>query len=123
MMELEFIDAVYPIIIAPMLARAVGARDHQPMQYGQKYRALDRKFESALGKQTLEHGAAAALLPQPLKQQRRADTPAGDVRCSAVLDGRENHRALSQPSRRASEAIQIAGGLDSRELAIASDGQ
>jgi len=79
--------------VAARRARAIGARDHQPMQYGQKYRALDRKFESALGKQTLEHGAAAVLLPQQLKLQRRADRPAGDVRCSGVLAGRENHRS------------------------------
>ena len=44
--------------------------------------------------------------------QRRADAPAGDLRCSAVLDGRENHRTLSQPGRRPGQAIQIAGGLD-----------
>src|SRR4029077_5269353 len=47
MMEFQLVDAVDAIIVAPMLASTVGARNHEPMQHGQEHRALDRELEPA----------------------------------------------------------------------------
>ncbi len=82
------------------------------MQHGQEHRALDRELEAACGQQAFHHGAATALLPQPFEQQRRADAPTRQVRHAAVLDQRQDHRALRQPGGRARQTIEIAAGLD-----------
>ena len=63
MMEIEFVDAVDAIIVAPMLASTVGARHHEAMQHSQEHCALDREFEPAPGQQPLHHGVASALMP------------------------------------------------------------
>ena len=111
MVQIEITDAVDAIVVAPVLTATIGARHHEAMQHGQEHRALDRELETASGHKPLDHGAATALLPQPLEQQRRADPPARRVR-SAVLDQRQDHRALRQAGGRARQAIEIAAGLD-----------
>ncbi len=65
MMELQLVDAVDTVIVAPMLAGAVGTRHHEAMQHRQEHRTLDRELEAAPGQELLNHGAATALLPQP----------------------------------------------------------
>ena len=95
-----------------MLAGAIRARHHEAMQHGQKHGALDRELEPAPSQELLDHGAATALLPQPLEQQRRADAPTHDIRRTAVRDQRQDHRALRQPCGGSREAIEIAAGLD-----------
>src|SRR6516164_8127233 len=95
-----------------MLTCTIGARYHQAMQRGQEHRALDGEFEATSGKQALHDGATSALLPQPFKQQRRADATTYDVRRTATLDQGEDHRALRQPGRGARQPIEIARGFD-----------
>ena len=112
MVQIEITDAVDAIVVAPVLTGTIGARHHEAMQHGQEHRALDRELETASGHKPLDHGAATALLPQPLEQQRRADAPARHVRSAAVLDQRQDHRALRQAGGRARQAIEIAAGLD-----------
>ena len=112
MVEMQIVDAVDAVVVAPMLAGAVRARHHEAVQHGQEHRALDRELEAASEQQTLHHGAATAVLPQPLEQQWRADAPARDVGRAAVLDQRQDHRALRQAGGRARQAIEIAAGLD-----------
>ncbi len=112
MMELQLIDAVDAVIVAPMLAGAVGTRHHEAMQHRQEHCTLDRELEPAPGQELLNHGAATALLPQPFEQKCGADAPTRQVRNAAVLDQRQDHRALRQSGRRARQAIEIAAGLD-----------
>jgi hypothetical protein len=112
MMQLQVIHAVDAVIVAPILASAIRARHHEAVQHGQEYRALDRKLKPAPSEQFLNHGATAAVAPQPLEQQGGADAPASYVRHAAALDQRKDHRTSRQPRGRARETIEIAVGFD-----------
>ena len=111
-MEIEFPDAVEAVIVAPVLAGAVGARHDQPMQDRQKDGALDRELKTSSTQKLLDNGLAAGLAPQPIKQQRGADASAVETRCATVLQKRDDHRALRQTRGGASETIEIAARLD-----------
>ena len=58
---------------------AVGARNDQSMQDGQKDVVLDRELETPSPEKLLDNGPAAGLAPQPIKQQRSADAPAVEI--------------------------------------------
>ena len=62
-MELQPRDAVDAVVVAPLLAGAVGAGHHQPMQDGQEDGALDGKLEAAIGEQLLEDRLAPGVAP------------------------------------------------------------
>jgi hypothetical protein len=66
------------IVLAPAIGRAVGAADEQPVQHGEEHRPLQCKAVLAFACQLRDHRAAAGLLPQPFKHQRRSDAPSGD---------------------------------------------
>ena len=61
MMEIELLDAVDAVIVAPVFAGAVGARNDQSMQDGQKDGALDRKLETPSPEKLLDNGLAARV--------------------------------------------------------------
>src|SRR5438067_321922 len=73
MVALQVRDAIDTVILAPVLAGAVRARHHQPMQNRQEHRPLHGELEAAPGHYVLHHATAAALDPQPLEQQRSPD--------------------------------------------------
>jgi hypothetical protein len=66
------------IVVAPVLAGAVGAGDHEPMQDGEEDGTLNGKLEAAISKQFLQHLATAGVAPKALEQQRQADALAGE---------------------------------------------
>ena len=112
MMEIELLDAVDAVIVAPVFAGAVGARNDQSMQDGQKDGALDRKLETPSPEKLLDNGLAAGLAPQPIKQQRSADAPAVEIRCAAILQNGKDHGALRHACGGTSKAVEIAARLD-----------
>jgi hypothetical protein len=112
MMQFQLVDAVGAVIVAPIFASAIRARHHEAVQHGQEHRALDRELKPAPDQQFLNHGAAAAVAPQPLEQHGGANAPASHVRHPAALDQRQNHRTPRQPRGRPREAIEIAAGFD-----------
>ena len=111
-MEIELLDAVDAVIVAPVFAGAVGARNDQSMQDGEKDGALDRKLETPSPEKLLDNGLAAGLAPQPIKQQRSADAPAVEIRCAAIFQNGKDHGALRHTCGGTSKAVEIAARLD-----------
>lgn len=112
MMQFQIVAAVNAVIVAPILASAIRARNHEAVQHGQEHRALDRELEPPPDQEFLHHGAAAAFAPQPLEQQGGPDAPTLHVRGAAAVDQRHNHRSLRQPRGRSGQAVEIAARFD-----------
>jgi hypothetical protein len=112
MVESEVVGAVDPIVLAPSVGRAVGARDHQPVQHGQEAGALQREAEAARRGQIFDHRLAAGLTPEPFEGERGTDSAGGQRRRAALVEEREDHRALRHARGRAGQAIEVAVGLD-----------
>ena len=87
------------------------------MQHGQEHRALDRKFELAVGQKALDHRSATAVSPKPLEQEGRADPLGVDCRGLAFRDGRQQHPVLGQPGAGSQQSIELAGFLECVEPA------
>jgi hypothetical protein len=66
-MELQAIDALNAVVDAPLVAGAIRAGEHQPVQDGEEDGALDGKLETAIGKQLLQHLATFRVAPQALE--------------------------------------------------------
>jgi hypothetical protein len=49
------------IVTALVCAGAIGAGDHQSVQHGEEDRALDRKFEAAVGEKFVQYGSVKNL--------------------------------------------------------------
>ena len=111
-MQRQPVHAGDGVVGHPLLAGAVRAGDHEPVQHGGEDRALDGELEQALGQQRLDHRLAAGLLPQPPEQQRRADALAGEPIGIAGLELRQDHGALGVAGDRAGQALEFAGGDD-----------
>ena len=90
MMQIEPLDAVDRVILAPAIRRAVGAAGEQPVQHGEEHRALQRKTVLARAGEVLDHRPAAGLLPQPLEHQRRPDAARRARRRGSFGDGVDN---------------------------------
>ena len=94
MVQLQIVNPINPVIVAPNLAGAIGTRHHQTVQHGQKNGALDGKLEPASSEQFFNHGRTATVAPQPLEHQRRPDAPTPYVGHAAFLDQGQDHRPL-----------------------------
>src|ERR1700760_467962 len=112
MMQLQVVGTVDAIIVAPLLAGAIGARDHQPVQDGEEDRTLDGKLEAAISQKLVQHLAAAAVAPETFEQQRRADAFAVERRHAAFVHQRQDHRALSEASGGSHQAVEVAAAFD-----------
>ncbi len=99
-MQLQFTDAVDAVVVAPLLAGAIGAGDHEPVQNGEEDGAFDGKREVAIGEQLIENRAALGVAPQALEQQRRADAHAAEAGDAGLVDG---ERMIDRCARRAAE--------------------
>lgn len=73
MMQRQALNAGDRVIGKPLLASTIGTADHDPMQDGGKHGSFGREFEAAVCRHLVEDRSAARLLPQPAKQQGRAD--------------------------------------------------
>ena len=62
-MQIEILDAIDRVILAPAVRRAIGATREQAMQNGEKHRAFERKTVFAGTGEVFNHCAAAGLFP------------------------------------------------------------
>jgi hypothetical protein len=82
----------------PLLAGAVRARNHDPVQHGGEHSTLDRKLELAAGEKFANDRAAAGLMPQAPEQQGWADALGQQARAIKVgLQRRQQHDLLAEP--------------------------
>ena len=95
-MQLDPVDAVDAIILAPAVGGAVRAAAEQTVQHGQERRALQRKVMLARARQAFDHAPAAGLLPHPLEGERRTDAPGRDHSRLAALERVEHDRLLGK---------------------------
>jgi hypothetical protein len=93
LMELKTIGALDAVTLTPLLAGAVGAGHHQPMQHREKDGAFDREAEATRRQELVQHRGTASLTPQALEDQRRADAPAAELR-DGLVGQRDHHGAL-----------------------------
>jgi hypothetical protein len=110
--QLQGLGALDAVVLAPLLAGAVGAGDHQPMQHGQEHGPFDGNGEAAVAAQLMQDRAASAVAPQALEQQRRADALAGEVGSTARVEGGEHQGALGQAGGGARQPIEVATAFD-----------
>ena len=85
-MQRQRLGALDPVVLAPGVGRAIGARDHEPMQHGEEARPLQREAEASLGREVLERRPAPGLAPQPLERERWADPPGGQGRHAVLVE-------------------------------------
>ena len=112
MMELQAIDTRDAVVAAPLVAAAVGAGDHQPMEDGEEDGSLDGKLEAAIRKQLLHDLAAPCVAPQTLEQQCRADALAGECRRAALIDEGQHHRTLGEARGGPRQAAKVTATFD-----------
>jgi len=123
--ESEVVGALDPAVLAPGVGSAVGStgvapgrRDHQPVRHAQKAGALEREVEAARRGQILDHRSAAGLLPpergpppvRPFEGERGTDPVGDECRRTALVEQREDHRALRHAGGGAGQAIEVAVG-------------
>ncbi len=82
------------------------------MQDGEEDGAFDGKGEVTISQQLLQDGVAVSVAPQALKQQRRADALAAEPGSAALVEGREDDRALCQAGGGADQPVEIAAAFD-----------
>ncbi len=86
-MQVEALDALDPVILAPAIRRAIRAASEQAVQNGEEHRALQRKTMLARAGEVLDDFPAAGLRPQAFEDQRRPDAPRRTRRRLAGVDG------------------------------------
>ena len=106
-MQLEAVDAIDAIILAPAIGGAVRAAAEQAVQHGQERRALQREVMLARPRQAFDHAPAARLLPHPLECERRTDAPGRDRRPLAAVERVEHDCLVGEARPRAQEPLQL----------------
>ena len=108
MVQAQIVDPRDGVVDHPLLARAVGAGDEQPVQDADEHRPLDGELEAAAIQQLVHHLAQPQTLPEPSEQQRSADAGA---RQSAGFHVVEHHRPLGMTRQRSDQAVELAAGV------------
>ena len=98
------------VVAQPLLAGAVRARGHEPVQHGREHGALDGELELPPREQALDDGLGPGLLPQAAEQQRGADARAGEPVRVAGRELGQDHGALGVASDGTGQALQLARG-------------
>ena len=106
-MQLDPVDAVDAVILAPAVGGAVRAAADEAVQHGQERRALQRELMVARAGQALDHGPAAGLLPHPLEGERRTDAARRDRRRLAAVERVEHDRLVGEARPRAQKPLQL----------------
>ena len=96
MMQLDPVDAVDAVVLAPAVGGAVRAATEQAVQHGQERRALQRELMPAPARQALDHALAARLLPHPLEGERRPEAPRRRHLRLAAIERVEHDRLLGK---------------------------
>ncbi|MGA8194437.1 MAG: hypothetical protein WB902_13800 [Acetobacteraceae bacterium] len=111
-MELQAIDTGDAVVAAPLIAGAVGAGDHHPVQDGEEDGSLDGKLEAATSKQFRHDLAAPGVAPQTLEQQWRTEALAGECRRAALIDEGQDHRTLGEACGGSRKAVKVTATFD-----------
>jgi hypothetical protein len=106
-MELQAIDTGDAVVATPLIAGAVRAGDHQPVQDGEEDGSLDGKLEAATSKQFHHPLAAPCVAPQTFEQQWRPDAPAGERWRAALIDEGQDHRTLGEACGGSRQAVKV----------------
>ena len=96
------------VVRHPVCAGPVRARDHEAVQHRDEHRPLHVEAEAPPGNKLGHHRPAAALLPQPSEQQRRADAAHLEARIP-LLDGAQHQGALGETTDGGDQPDQRAG--------------
>ena len=86
-MQVETLDAIDGVILAPAIRRPIGTAGEQAMQNGEKHRAFERKAVLAGTGEVFDHLAAAGLFPQSLEDKGGPDPPRRICRDGLLGDG------------------------------------
>jgi hypothetical protein len=62
-MQVEPLDAVDPVVLAPAVRRPIGPAREQAVQHGEEDRTFERELVLAFSCEFFDHGAAAGLFP------------------------------------------------------------
>ena len=110
MMELETVDAVDAVVLAPAVGRRGPSAAHEAMQHGQERRALEREFDRLLAPARPSITARQPrLLPQPLEGQGRPD-PSRRARkdvASPAASGVEDDGLVGETRTRSQQTLQL----------------
>jgi hypothetical protein len=93
----------------PVIRRPIAARLHQAMQHSQKDGTLHGELETPGPQQILEDGLAARLLPEPFKDQHRAQTPGRGRRQVTSGPGRQDQEMLGKAAPGGQQTVDMAG--------------
>src|SRR5271166_2622371 len=107
MMQLDPVDAVDAVVLAPAVGGAIRAAADEAVKHGQERRALQREIMVASPRQAFDHAPAAGLFPHPLEGERRTDAPRRDRRRLAAVERVEYDRLVGEARARAQQALQL----------------
>ena len=109
MMKLDFIGPLHEIVSAPLVAEAVRAAHHQPVEDGQEKGPLHIEGEEPLRKKPLEDLWNSQLFPQPLENESGA-YPCGF--CTNVASaGKDKEGLFRKPRQGANQGFHFPLGV------------
>ena len=107
-MQIDVLDAIDRIILAPAVRRAIGAAREQAMQNSEKHRAFERKTMFAGTSEVFDHLAAAGLFPQALEHQSRPDAARRVRRHRSLGEGVDDDGFRGEARARPQQSLQLA---------------
>src|SRR5450432_154096 len=110
MMELQFTGAWNVVVFSPFFSSPIAAGSDEAVHDRKEDGSLNRKLKVTPQQQGVEHLVYRAGLPEPLKDQRRADPgrTSGDAMAAGM--GTENGELLREPPQRQQERIELTVG-------------
>src|SRR5262245_33233103 len=112
MVKLQNLTSFDLIILLPLLGGAVTARVEETMKDGEEDRPLEGELIVATFEELTDHLLTAGLLPEPLKDQSRADAPAGVGREFPLGMVRQNQDRLGQAGPRDEQSLELSALLE-----------
>ena len=107
-MQVDILDAIDGVILAPAVRRPIGAASKQAMQNGEKHRAFEREAVLAGTGEVFDHLAAAGLFPQSLEDESGPDPPRRARRDGALGDGVDDDGFRGEARARPQQPLQLA---------------
>lgn len=106
-MQVEMLNAIDGVILAPAVGRPIGAAGEQAMQNGEKHRAFERKAVLAGTGDVFNHLAAASLFPQSLEDKGGPDPPRRIRRDGPLGDGVDDDGFRGKARARPKQPLQL----------------
>ena len=106
-MQVDILDAIDCVILAPAVRRPIGAASKQAMQNGEKHRAFEREAVLAGTREVFDHLAAAGLFPQSLEYESGPDAPRRVRRNGALGEGVDDDGFRGEARARPQQSLQL----------------